>query len=232
MLQLQQAVALVASNTMTRAVIVWPGDRADIERIFAHHALHLHAAATLYMSTACAFLGQILVFDRGLPVSTPLNQDDEGLLFSGPIIVDVAHNSPHLVSPNQSLVPVAVYVTMWPRGASGVVSLELDGALLAELLINHDNLEQDSFEATVSLPESLPIGTHVVVLRAAIGSHIVAQSSVTIVIQSSQLPSKWPNGLPTPEVAYQVALKPPPQTIPSHMISDFTMNHTADIDYM
>lgn len=235
MLQLQQAVALVASSTMTRAVILWPGDRAGIELSFARHALHLHAAATHYMSTACASLGQVLVFDRGLPVSllpTPLSQDDEGILFSGPIIVDVAHTSPHFVSPNQSLAPVEVYVTMWPRGASGVVTLELDGASLAELLINPDNVEQDSFEATVSLPESLPSGTHVVVLRAAIGSGIVAISSVTIVIQSAQQPSKWPHGLPTPEVAYQVALKPPPQTIPSHMISDFTMNHTADVDYM
>jgi hypothetical protein len=233
-------VALIASSTMTRAVILWPGDRAHIELSFARHALHLHAAATQYMSTACASLaqalGQVLVFDRGLPVSllpAPLNQDDEDILFSGPIIVDVAHTSPHFVSPNQSLVPVEVYVTMWPRGASGVVTLELDGALLAKLLINPGNVDQDSFEPTVPLPDSLPSATHVVVLRATIGSRIVALSSVTIVIQSSLLPpSKWPHGLPTPEVAYQVALKPPPQTIPSHMISDFTMNHSADVDYM
>ena len=101
--------------------------------------------------------------------------------------------------------------------------------LLAELPIEH--LSHDTFEAKVPLPGSLAIGSHVIVLRAAVGSSVVAQSSVTIVV-ANQPPSKWPQGAPAAPNATQHPLLPPPSTIHPHLLADFTMNHTADVDYM
>jgi hypothetical protein len=228
--QLQEAVYLIAQSTMKRAIIIWPGDAVLIHQRFAEHSLYIHAAATRFISNAMPSVGQTFVFDRGFPsLSTSPRADLHGLSFGGPIVMDSARSSPQFVSPGQVLEPVEVYVMFWRLSLPGVVTVELDGNLQAK--IPFESHEEDSFETSVPLPDSLPAGTHVVVIRAAVNSSVVAQTSATIVIANGSF-SKWPNGLPTPETQYNAALQPPPQTIPPHLLSEFTMNHTADVDYM
>ena len=226
--QLQEAVVLIARSTLKRAVIVWPGDHADIRRSFAAHSLHLHAAASNFMAQAVPSLPQVFVFDRWL---SSFAQHDEyshhdGISCVGPTIMDAGHNSPHFLPPNQPLEPVEVSVMHWPPSLEGLVTVQLDGAMLAEL-----PFRGEEFDTKVPLPHSLSSGTHTIVLCAIAGSHIVAQSSVTIVIAGAPL-SKWPDGAPSPAVSNQAPLQPPPQTIPDHLLSEFTMNRSADVDYM
>jgi hypothetical protein len=225
--QLQEAVQLIADSTMHRAIIIWPGEPTHIKQRFAEHSLHVHDAATLFMATALPSAGRILVFDRGFSTLSQSSHPD--LQFRGPIVTDTARSSPHFLSPGQPVEPVGVYVMFWPPSVPGVVSVELDGTLLAEIPFESQN--DDSFEASVPLPEALATGTHVVVLRAAARSNVIAQSSASIVIANEPV-SKWPNSIPAPEVQHQVALQPPPQTIPAHLLPEFTMNHTVDVDYM
>jgi hypothetical protein len=213
---------------MKRAVVIWPGNPAEIKASFAEHSLHMQSAAALHLSRALPWIGQVFVFDRGLPFSMLPQPSHADFSFSGPIIIDSAHNSPHFLSSNEPVQPVEVCVMFWPVSLPGKVHLELDGVVFADILI--DQLQDDSFEAKVPLPEPLASGTHVIILRALAHSSIVAQSSVTIIVSEQSLTMR-PKRLPTPE-AVHLSLQPPPQTIPPHLFSHFTMNNTADVDYM
>ena len=226
--QLQEAVILIASSTLKRAVIVWPGDHADIRRSFAAHSLHLHTAASNFIAQAVPSLPQVFVFDRWLSSFAQHDEhpDNHDISFVGPTIMDAAHNSPHFLPPNQPLEPLEVSVMRWPPSLEGLVTVQLDGAMLAEV-----PFRGEEFDTAVPLPHSLSSGTHTIVLCAIAGSHIVAQSSVTIVIAGPPL-SKWPGGAPSPAVSNQAPLQPPPQTIPDNLLAEFTMNHSADVDYM
>jgi hypothetical protein len=226
--QLQAAVLLIAQSTMKRAVIIWPDNADLVKQRFAEYSLYIHAAATAFISKALPSLGQIFVFDRGFPTpsTSPLS---DVVAFDGPIVMDSARNTPQFVRSGERLEAVEVYVMFWRLSLPGVVIVELDGVMLAE--IPFEIQTEHSFETSVPLPDTLASGTHVVVIRAAVESSVVAQSSVTIVVADEAF-SKWPNGSPTPEIQYKAALQAPPQTIPPHLLSEFTMNHTADVDYM
>jgi hypothetical protein len=219
---------------MKRAVIIWPGEPGEIEQVFASHSLHLHAAASSFMSRELPSVGQVFVFDRGFPFPPLPNSPYDDISFSGPIIEDISHNSPHFhPSDQQPLQPVLVSVMFWPLSMKGLVNVELDGFPLVEIPILLQNDNRD-FETPVTLPDSLANGTHVIVLRATSDSNTartIAQSSVVIVV-GNRPPSKWLGSVPTLDALNQVALEPPPRIIPQHLISEFTMNHTADVDYM
>ncbi len=188
-------------------MIVRPGDRADIRRSFAAHSLHLHTAASNFIAQAALSLPQVFVFDRWLSSFAQHDEhpDDHDISFVGPTIMHAAHNFPHFLPPNQPLEPVEVSVMRWPPSLEGVVTLQLDGDMLAEVPFSGEE-----FDTTVPLPHSLSSGTHTIVLCAIAGSNTVALSSVTIVIARPPR-SKWPGGAPSPAVS---------------------MNHSADVDYM
>jgi hypothetical protein len=218
---------------MKRAVIIWPGQPAEIERCFASHSLHLHAAASTFMSQLLPSVGQVLVFDRGFPFPSLPKSSYDDISFSGPIIINIGHTSPHFHPSDQPMEPVQVSVMFWPISEKGVVNVELDGYPLVEIPIVLQNVNDD-FETTVTLPDSLADGSHVIVLRVTSDSNsprTIAQSSVVIVV-GHRPHSKWSGSVPTLDVLNQVALEPPPRIIPQHLISEFTMNYTADVDYM